>query len=171
MNRRPRVKRLTLVRHAKSSWKDPSRADFDRPLNKRGKQDAPKMGKRLADRDFIPDVIVTSPAKRAWKTARAIAEEIDYPVDEIEREDRIYEAGLPTLVDLVRSFDDSLEHVMIVGHNPGFTELANWSGEKGIHNLPTCAVLCMDWDVASWRELEPCGGISLFLDYPKKSYE
>jgi phosphohistidine phosphatase len=140
-------------------------------LNKRGKQDAPKMGKRLADRDFIPDVIVTSPAKRAWKTARAIAEEIDYPVDEIEREDRIYEAGLPTLVDLVRSFDDSLEHVMIVGHNPGFTELANWSGEKGIHNLPTCAVLCMDWDVASWRELEPCGRISLFLDYAKKSYE
>ena len=91
------MKRLYLVRHAKSSWKDPDLDDFDRPLNKRGKRDAPLMGQKLRQADVRPDLIVSSPAKRAAKTAKIMAGQIEYPVKKIIWDESLYAAGIVTL--------------------------------------------------------------------------
>lgn len=162
------MKRLILVRHAKSSWKDASLADFDRPLNKRGKQDAPMMGQRLADRGIVPDCIVSSPAKRARRTARSVAEALDYPEEDILFEETIYEAGIPDLLWVVRDLDDSDDEVVLVGHNPGFTDLCNLLSGEAIPNLPTCAVACIAFALCSWDQIGPQTGELVFFDYPKR---
>jgi phosphohistidine phosphatase len=162
------VKRLILVRHAKSSWKDASLADFDRPLNKRGKQDVQVMGNRLAQRGIAPDCIVSSPARRARRTARAVAETLDYPEEDILFEDVIYEAGVPDLLQVVRCLDDSDDEVILVGHNPGFTDLCNRLSGETIANLPTCAAACIAFDLSSWSQVGPETGELAFFDYPKR---
>jgi phosphohistidine phosphatase len=163
------MKRLTLVRHAKSSWEDPELADFDRPLSKRGKQDAPLMGKRLAGRDLRPELIVSSPARRARKTAKLIARELDLREERLILEAKIYEAEPAVLLEVVRGLDDRLEHVLLVGHNPGLTELGNLLADCGIENIPTCGALCLDFDADDWKSLGPKFGTLVFYDYPKKT--
>lgn len=162
------MKRLVLLRHAKSSWKDASLADFDRPLNKRGKQDAPMMGQRLAGRGLAPDSIVSSPARRARHTARSVAEALDYPEDEIVFEAAIYEAGVADLLQVARHLDDSDDEVVLVGHNPGFTDLCNLLSGETIDNLPTCAAACIVFDLPSWGQIGPQTGELVFFDYPKR---
>jgi phosphohistidine phosphatase len=162
------VKRLTLMRHAKSSWKDPTLEDFDRPLNKRGKRDAPVMGDRLAERGFRPDRIVASPARRAWRTAEVVAERIGYPVEEIQADDRIYGIAAGGLLALVTELPDDLEHVMLFGHNPTFTNLANLLTDADIANVPTAGVVDIEFDVNSWSHVTPVVGRLLDFDYPKR---
>jgi phosphohistidine phosphatase len=162
------MKRLTLVRHAKSSWKDPELTDFDRPLNKRGKQDAPLMGERLAALEQRPELLVSSPAKRASKTARLIARELKIPDEQLIFKPEIYEAEPDALLEVVRGLDDRWEHVLLVGHNPGLTDLGNLLADCGIENIPTCGVLCLDFDAEGWQSLGPKSGILVFYDYPKK---
>ena len=161
------MKRLTLVRHAKSGQKDGSIPDFDRPLASRGKQDAPEMGRRLAARGCAPDAVVTSPAKRARKTAEKVARELSYPAESIHLEPDVYEASVSTLLAIVRGFDDAWGHVMLVGHNPGFEDLANALGNPGLDKLPTCGVVCLDFPASSWGEVQPGSGSLVFFDYPK----
>jgi len=162
------MKRLILTRHAKSSWDDRRLSDFDRPLNRRGKQAAPLMGQRLAEKNIEPDAIITSPAKRARKTAGLIAKEIDFDRAAIEEDETIYEASLTDLLALVKNLDDSQHEVMLVGHNPGFTELGNFLADKRIDNLPTCGILCIDFPAESWSEIDAGAGKLVFFDYPKK---
>lgn len=162
------MKRLILTRHAKSSWDNRNISDFDRPLNKRGKLAAPIMGQRLAEKDIEPDAIITSPAKRAKKTACLIAEEINFDKEAIEVDESIYEAGLPDLLALVRGLDDSLHEAMLVGHNPGFTELGDFLADQPIDHMPTCGILCMDFPIESWSEITEGAGKLIFFDYPKK---
>lgn len=161
------MKRLTLVRHAKSSWKDRSLRDFDRPLNKRGKHDAPMMGERLAKAKVKPDLIVSSPAQRALKTARVIADAIGYPRKQISEQKSIYEASHAALLELVQRFDDTFQHVMLFGHNPAFTYLANSLIREHIENVPTCGIVCIDFDVSSWADIGSDKGQLVFFDYPK----
>jgi len=161
------MKRLTLVRHAKSSWKDRSLSDFDRPLNKRGKHDAPMMGERLAKLNIIPDQIVSSPAKRALKTAQVIAATIGYPKKKIQENHAIYEADRHSLLRIVQEFEDAFRHVMLFGHNPAFTYLANDFIREHIENMPTCGIVCIDFDVSSWADIRPGTGRLVFFDYPK----
>jgi phosphohistidine phosphatase len=163
------MKRLTLVRHAKSSWKDPELADFDRPLSKRGKQDAPLMGERLAGLNLRPELIISSPAKRARKTAKLIARELELPDDRLILETEIYEAEPEILLKTVRGLDDRWAHVLLVGHNPGLTELGNLLADCGIENIPTCGALCLDFDAEAWKSLGDQSGTLVFYDYPKKS--
>lgn len=165
------MKRLTLVRHAKSSWKDPELADFDRPLNKRGKRDAPMMGERLAGRDRRPELIVSSPARRAHKTAQLLARELDLPDQRLIHAPGIYEAEAEELLEIVRGLDDRWEHVLLVGHNPGLTELGNLLGDCGIENIPTCGVLCLEFDAEKWKSLGPGAGTQVFYDFPRNSSE
>ena len=120
------MKLLYLARHAKSSWKNMDLSDIDRPLNKRGKKDAPFMGKILSKKGINPDLIISSPAKRARKTALVIAEEISYPINSIQYEDNVYESSSRELLEFVKSIDDEYNSVMIFGHNPGFTMLHNY---------------------------------------------
>ncbi len=162
------MKRLVLCRHAKSSWKDPSLADLDRPLNRRGKRDAPLMGERLAARGIMPDAVVSSPARRARKTARHLARKLHFPLADIRIIDRIYAASPEVLLDCIHRFDPGWEQVIMVGHNNEFTILANLLGGLAIGNVPTSGVVCLDFPVASWQDVEEGGGNLVFFDYPKK---
>ncbi len=161
------MKKLILMRHAKSSWDDSAINDFERPLNTRGKHDAPEMGKRLAKLKILPELMVSSPAKRARKTAKVVAKEIGYPKDKIVLRQEIYEAGTSDLLEVIRKFDNSHSQVMMFGHNPGFTSLANLISDCRIDNIPTCGVFCVEFPVADWSEITPGCGAMVFFDYPK----
>ena len=164
-------KRITLLRHAKSSWKDASVADRDRPLNRRGSKSAPDMGKRLADRGVRPSLLLTSPAKRARETARLIARELNYPLEFIQSESELYLATPETILQVVARQDDGFNDVMVFGHNPGITELANRLGDRDIDNVPTCGVVGIELDVQEWAEIVAADGKTVFFDYPKSRPE
>jgi phosphohistidine phosphatase len=157
---------LTLVRHAKSSWGDPEVHDFDRPLNERGFKSAPMMAKRLADGNYAVDAIISSPAKRAITTAEIIAKEIK--IESVEQNIEIYNAGISALLGLVNSLDDTLNSVMLVGHNPGFTILCNYLSNARIDNMPTCSIAQIQFDVDRWKAITKHSGELINFDYPKK---
>jgi phosphohistidine phosphatase len=162
------MKKLTLIRHAKSDWHSAAATDFDRPLNKRGKKAAPLMGQRLSTRDCSPDRLISSPAKRARQTAMLIAQEIDYPEEQIEFCEAIYEASLRRLISVVQNLDDDDSNVILFGHNPGFSELGQWLSPDATDWLPTCGLLEFELPVDSWSlARENCATILLY-DYPKK---
>jgi len=163
------MKYLTLIRHAKSDWSKGSLPDFDRPLNSRGKKAAPLMGRRLAERGTIPELLISSPAKRARKTASLIARELGIPKHEIVYQPEIYAAEEETLVKLIGNLEEDYEHVALVGHNPGISTLAEWLCPDSPGWMPTCAVLTLDLDCGSWTEVSrDCGRIR-YYDYPKKT--
>ena len=162
------MKRLTLIRHAKSDWSDATLSDFERPLNARGKKAAPLMGQRMAEGEIIPELLVSSPAKRARKTAQLIAHEIDFAKDAIVYRPEIFEARMKMLIKIIRGFPDSA-HIALIGHNPGLTDLAGWLCPEAPDWLPTCAVLSLELDVTDWTEIAAGCGTILLYDYPKKS--
>ncbi|APG28978.1 hypothetical protein A7E78_02145 [Syntrophotalea acetylenivorans] len=165
------TKRLTLLRHAKSSWRDPDLTDFDRPLNKRGQRDAPMMGRRLAKRGFAPDLFLVSPALRTRLTAEIIAEQLEVDIGKLSFDHGIYLAGAHELINLLRCIDEQLQDVLLIGHNPGITDLANYLVGACIENVPTCGVFSVSLPITSWRDLEGTAGNLLFYDYPKKHIE
>ena len=162
------MKTLTLIRHAKSSRKNPGLADYDRPLNKRGKRDAPMMGRRLAERGFDAGLIMTSPAARAVATAEAIAEEIEYPLTEIIANERLYGADQFELLEVIRGIDDSLDEVVLVGHNPGLTDLVDYLSAHPIGNVPTCGIVELVLDVESWALIDRIRPVNVDFDYPRR---
>ena len=162
------VKELLILRHAKSSWASPALDDIDRPLNKRGKRDAPLMGEQLRKRGFMPDYVMSSPARRARKTAKHIVVEIGFPSQKIVIADAVYLADETELRDIIRSIDNRYSHVMIVGHNPGFTALVNSLSDFILDNLPTCGMACVRFNIQVWAEICEGRGSLVFFDYPKK---
>jgi phosphohistidine phosphatase len=161
------MKTLTLVRHAKSSWKDTSLADRDRPLNKRGKRDAPEMGRRIAEAGIRPSLIISSPALRAWTTAKAIAKAIDYPIEFLQREKALYLASVDEILDVIVAQDPTFNSLMVVGHNPGFTSFANYLVPGLTNNLPTAGIVCVRFEQDGW-DLYAKPDIELVLhDFPK----
>jgi phosphohistidine phosphatase len=163
------MKYLALLRHAKSSWKDPAREDFDRPLNRRGRQDAPLMGQRLAALGEHPDMIISSPARRARKTARLVAAALPYEKSAIRYDACIYEADLDTLFGLVNHLDNAWQAVMLVGHNPGLTELANTLAPFRLGNLVTGSVVKFAFATDSWQDIGRHSGRLLYYEFPQKS--
>ena len=147
------MKTLILVRHAKSSWKDLTLRDRDRPLNGRGKRDAPKMGNRLKKKEVRPQLLVSSPAERALATAKAIAERIGYPEERIVVKNKLYGAGVSEWLEVVKGLADDQQRVMLFGHNPGLTEVVNQLGTRSLANVPTCGVVAFDFDVDRWSEV------------------
>lgn len=160
------MKYLYLLRHAKSNWKDLSVNDFNRPLNKRGKNDAPNMGKFLNNRNVRVDLIISSSAKRTKETSRVIAEKIGYK-NQIIFDENIYEATFEKLLSIIKNLDTNLNKVMIVGHNPGLTDLVNYLVDIEIDNIPTCGVAAIKLE-NDWCELKRNCGKLLFFEYPKK---
>lgn len=161
------MKTLLLVRHAKASRDDPSLDDRDRPLTERGQRDAPKMGKRLAKRSIKADAIISSPAARARATAELMADELGYGRDRIQYDERIYDAEPEALLEIACDLDDALSTVMLVGHNPGFSELAQIFTDE-IGDLPTCGVAELRFSVAHWAALDAGTLASFSLDTPKR---
>lgn len=162
------MKTLILVRHAKSSWKDPTLPDRLRPLNKRGKKNAPEMGRRLAGEGIQPELMLSSPAKRAVKTAQAIAEEVGYSVDHIFYDERLYMATLAEWLEVIHNLDERLDTVMMFGHNPGLTELAVDLSAVYIENVPTAGVVKLVYDADSWKKVGKVKPASFNFDFPKK---
>ena len=163
------MKTLTLVRHAKSSWKDNSLTDRDRPLNKRGRRDAPIMGKRISEAGIRPSLIVCSPAVRAWTTAKAVANEIGYPLEFLQREDSLYLASLDDLLDVVFSQETGFNSLMVIGHNPGLTTFANYLSPGVTNNVPTAGVVSVTFDREDWNLYERPETELVTFDYPKKT--
>jgi phosphohistidine phosphatase len=163
------MRTIILVRHAKSSWKNLSLDDFDRPLNKRGKKNAVFMGEKLKERQIMPDLFISSPAKRARKTATAIAKAIAYPKKNIIFDHHVYHAASEYLFNLVINIDDKHETVMLFGHNPGLNDLANLLLKKNaVHTIVTAGVYCIKFNVDHWQKVRQGKGESVFYDYPKR---
>jgi len=165
------MKSITLLRHAKSSWQASGLADRERPLNERGLRDAPVMGERISAQDIRPSLVVSSPAARAWATAKLIADSISYPREFLQRDDRLYLASVESIVDVIADQDQGFNHIMLVGHNPGMTQFANYLIPDITSNLPTCGVISVvvdsdDWDLS----VQPDATLTM-MDYPKKVAE
>jgi len=162
------MKTLLLIRHAKSSRDEAVWSDRSRPLSDRGRRDASVMAKRLAKREGRPDLILSSPATRAFATARIIAKGLPYKVKDIVVVDRLYEGGSDDLLAVIRRLGPGPERVMLFGHNPGLTELArSWADE--IAHMPTCAVARFTFAARSWAEVGGDRVEEVSLDWPKRS--
>ena len=160
------MKTLLLVRHAKAVPDAPPLPDRDRPLDERGLLDAPKMGKRLAQRDLKPDLIVTSPARRALTTAQLIGDEIGADRRDIAIDGRLYASSAGELLAVIRALDTTFDQVMLVGHNPEFTELAHRLSNQ-ITEMPTCAVAEFGFDIEAWSAVGDVAPSKVRLDEPK----
>lgn len=156
------MKTLFILRHAKSSWKDYSLSDFERPLNSRGKKASLFMGELMKLRSLIPEVIVSSPAERAKQTANNLKDSGSFNV-EVKYDKRIYGASAKTLLYLISEFDDEFDFVMIVGHNPEFEILVRLlSNEK--HRLTTANLAVIDLNIKNWNEVSvSCGNLRALL--------
>jgi len=164
------MKTLILVRHAKSSWNDQAQRDIDRPLNERGRQDAPLMADRLHERGARPQRIICSPALRTASTAEIFATRLAIPQELIHFERQIYLAGSNHLLQIVRHQDDNIDSVMLIGHNPAFTDFFNeLCREARLDNMPTCGVAELELPINSWAKAEFAQAELKYLDYPKKS--
>src|SRR5688572_12433361 len=127
------------------------------------------MAKRLKEKEIHADQMVSSPAKRAFATAKKIAKVLKYPKDEIKTDRRLYHADEETILTVVREVKDSRKTVMIFGHNPGLTEFVNslMDGQQDIDNIPTCGVVAFQFNAETWSEVDWGKGKMLFFDYPK----
>lgn len=162
------MRRLTLVRHAKSDWKNAKLKDFDRPLNRRGLKEAPTMAQRLVEQKVHPDLMITSPAKRALETARIFAKALDYPLGRLKPDDRLYLAPPADILDVVRGVGARVQHLMIFGHNPGLSEFAQGlTNDEQLGDLPTCAVYSVEFDIRTWAEARFGAAHNPSLSHPR----
>lgn len=152
-----KMKTLFVLRHAKSSWDDSDLADFDRPLNDRGKLSAPFMGELMTSNGFAPEIILSSPALRA-KTTATLAKEAGEMDAQIRYDERIYEASPAALRQVVADVEDEFRSAMIVGHNPGMEGFIRYLTGK-LEPMPTAALAVIDLDIANWGEIDAERGI------------
>ena len=159
------MKRLYVLRHAKSSWDDSSLADFDRPLNTRGLETAPMMGDLMKQRQLLPDAVISSPAIRARETAKLTADAMGFDRP-IVFDDRVYEAGPLTLLNVLSEVRETAGSVMLVGHNPGMEGLIrSLTGE--IAAMPTAALAIIDLEIADWNDVRSNSGKLVDILRPK----
>ena len=161
------MKAIYLIRHAKSSWKAPSIKDFDRPLNERGKNDAPKIGTQLNELGFTPDLILCSPAKRTQATAKLICKQTNIDTKHIELTPSIYEASLSVLINLITDLPNQYNEIALIGHNPAITYFYNYLTDDHLSNVPTCGALKIELDITQWNEIIQGMGSQKFYIYPK----
>ena len=161
------MKTLYLLRHAKSSWNFVELTDQERPLNERGRDDAPRVGKALAERDIRLDLVVASPAVRALTTAVLVARELDYPHDKIVIEPGIYQAEVDELVAIIRALPDVADSVLLTGHNPTITDTVNELSPTPIDEMPTATVVCLRFQCESWEQVKKTNAEFYFVDYVK----
>lgn len=162
------TKTLLVVRHAKSSWDVSTITDFERPLNDRGKKDAPVMAKRLIDRKITIDAFVSSPAKRAKKTAELFCETYGNTGDTILYISMLYNAVAEDFYEVVEHLNDSFNTVAVFSHNPGITDFVNTlTDAEKIDNMPTCSVFAIQVQLNRWADFKKAKKEFLFFDYPK----
>lgn len=162
---------LILIRHAKSDWGTTSLRDYERPLNQRGQKDAPEMGRRLREKHHvIPDLIIASPALRAATTAKLIAAQVGYDVQQIRWVEKLYHSTVEVFEDVITSGDiaDDIKTVFIFAHNPGISLFAHYAvPELLLEDMPTCATVGLTFNAAHWSDYAKAKRALLFFDYPK----
>lgn len=164
------MKNVYFIRHAKSSWKDASLADIERPLNPRGLRDAPFMAKLLKGKNIRADLIIASPANRALTTAKYFAKESSIDIEKIVVKSMVYGAYPEDLIQLVKTVDDGVETLMIFGHNPTFTSLVNRFTEDYIANIPTCGIAKIEADIDAWKNFDVTNAVQTEFYYPKQYF-
>lgn len=162
------MKELLLVRHAKSSWSNPSQDDFDRPLNERGQKDAAMMAQRMIQRGVAINGIISSTALRAITTARYFAHENKIPENSIICHDFLYHAPPERFIKAILQIPDSITTAAVFAHNPGITDFVNQLTDARIDDMPTCAVFAIKIDTASWKEFSKASKTFWFADWPKR---
>lgn len=161
------MKSVILVRHAKSSWDDPVLSDFDRPLNERGKHDAPLMAARLLERKVSIDAFLTSPAKRARKTAVLFAEAFDLHKDKLILIPELYHAEPEAFYQTIANASDRDHSIALFSHNPGITTFVNTLTTVTVDDMPTCAVFAVKTSIHHWKDFREAAKEFWFFDYPK----
>jgi phosphohistidine phosphatase len=164
------MKILLLIRHAKSDWNTPSLSDFDRPLNERGKRDAPLMAQRLLDKKIKIDAFIASPAKRAKKTASIFAKEYKRDTDEIIFKEELYGAPSNVFYDVIAEADDGFDSIAVFSHNPGITDFANSLTDARIDDIPTCGIFAVKINTKHWKDFKEAKKEFWFADYPKAEH-
>jgi phosphohistidine phosphatase len=150
------VKRLTLMRHADAQWKDPEVADFARPLNRRGHSEAESMARRLIELALVPDLIITSSARRTAQTAEIIAYELSLLPRTIQYEEALYLGGAQDILKLVRTIGPRVTHLMVIGHNPGISEAAHLLvPDREMEGLSTAALCSITFEIEQWSAVAP----------------
>jgi phosphohistidine phosphatase len=162
------MKTLYLLRHAKSSWSESGIRDNERPLNKRGKRDASFMGKILFERGIKPDKLITSSAVRSIETAKQIAKEINIERSFVIVDERLYHPSTLDFLRVISEIDNSNNETMLISHNPGITDFVNFVSTSDFDNVPTCGVVCIQFDVNDWKDISNHKGKVIFFEYPKK---
>ncbi|NML20147.1 histidine phosphatase family protein [Pseudoflavitalea sp. G-6-1-2] len=160
-------KSVIVVRHAKSSWSDISQPDFERPLNDRGKADAPAMAKRLLDKNIQIDAFITSPAKRAKKTATLFAEVYGIEKEQLIQVPSLYHAEPSDFFRTIAQAPESANTIAVFSHNPGITAFVNMLTKVNVDDMPTCAMYAVHCELNSWAEFESAQKEFWFFDYPK----
>ena len=165
------MRRLLLLRHAKAVPATEPLVDIDRPLAERGERDARRIGERLRRQQLHPTLILTSPAARALRTAQLVAEAIDYARDAIALDRRLYLAEPAATVDIIAAQNDATKTLIVVGHNPGLTELVHQLLPTfEVDDLPTCAVVGLDYvDAVRWQSIATAAAELCYYDYPKNT--
>jgi len=162
------MKTLYFIRHAKSSWDDPMLDDHDRPLNKRGRRDGPVMARRLLGIDVAPDGILSSTAKRARQTAGYFKDVLTVENAIYFRE--LYHAWPTTIETQVRNLPDEWDTVLVFGHNPGYTDLANkLKNDLYVGNVPTCGIIGARSGVEEWKDFSLADAQRIAYMYPKQT--
>ena len=162
------MKQLLLLRHAKAAPAEEALADIGRVLTERGEQDARRMGERLREHFERPDLILTSPATRTRQTAGWVARALAYPEPEIAIVERLYLAGLEEILDVIRGQAHTVARLLVVGHNPGLTELAQRLAPTfPLDDLPTAGAVGLDVEALGWAELSAESARLAYCDYPK----
>jgi phosphohistidine phosphatase len=163
------MKQLVLVRHAQADNALPGESDIGRMLTRRGMQDATEMARRLEERELIPQLIISSIARRAHSTAILLANGLHVSEKQLRQDERVYTAGINDLLVILQE-QTQCERLMLVGHNPTITEFADkLSNERSIDAMPTCGIVTLQFDIAEWRDLHWHLATEVELDYPGKS--
>lgn len=148
------MKRLTLMRHANAQWKDPQISDFDRPLNRRGISEAEAMSRRLIELRLIPTIVLTSSARRAQQTANIVSRELGVPPRKTRTDESLYLAPAAQILRVIQTTGPRIPHLMIVGHNPGVTEVANLLAPTSHVDLATAAICSLTFDARIWADVK-----------------
>lgn len=162
------MKQLLLIRHAKSSWADAGMDDFDRPLNERGKSDAPEMAKRLIRKHIKIDAFISSAAKRAQKTSALFMKEFHVDAERMILKKQLYLAPPEIFYSCIAELEEQLETVAIFAHNPGITDFANNLTLVKVDDMPTCSIYALKVDADQWKDFAKAPKTFWFFDYPKQ---
>ena len=158
------MKKLTLIRHAKSSWEGNFR-DFDRPLSKRGFTDLSNMSFKVVEFGSIPDLVLSSPANRALTTAKSFVEKLDIEEDNFILKDGLYDFSGQMLIEVIKAVSDKVDYLMIFGHNHSITHFVNRYGSIPIENVPTCGMVTIEFSINDWKNIEK--GMTVKTLFPK----